>query len=688
MQHLLTVGEKRIVQKGYYVSEEFLEMFEYELLHGSPDIVLDDPKSIVITETLAGILFPGEDPINKTVRVNDEGNLKVTGVLKDLPTNSSMEFEFLMTWKYRESISPWVVRNSTNWGNYSFQVYVELNNDEDEVAVEERIKTMLAENGEDDIPRELYLHPLLRWRLHSNFENGKEAGGMSDYVQLFTAIAFLIILIACINFMNLATARSERRAREVGIRKSLGSNRGQLISQFFGESIIISFLAFVFAILLAQLALPAYNNLVEKQLFIDYSSLQFWMISLAAILLTGIIAGSYPALYLSSFSPIKTLKGRISTGKNASTPRKVLVILQFGFSIILMISTVVIIQQIDLVKNRELGYKQDNLISVYWTDQIQQNWDVLKQDLLQSGAVESVTSSNSEITQINSNNFLGWPGKPENLRVIFTTIAANYDYCQTMGIKVLQGRDFSDDFTSDTSSIVINKAALDLMGLEDPIGTNLDLWGGKKKLIGVVDDVLMGSPYEEVKPMFMIMDPDWVGVVTIRLKAGMELEQSLATVEDVFDIHNSAYPFEYRFADAEFEQKFATINLTIKLSTLFAILAAIITGLGLFGLASYMAEQRTKEIGIRKVLGASIMSLVSLMSKDFSKLVIVAFLLAAPFSWYILSLYLERYPIHVNIQWWIFPVTGLLALVFALGIVSNQARRAAAANPVQSLRTE
>ncbi len=685
---LLSVGDKRIIDEGLYVSEEFLDMFEFPLKVGDKSAVLDDPMSIVMTEKMAKNLFGDEDPIGKMVRVNDEGTVQVTGILEDMPENSSFEFEYLLTWKYRESVNEWVVENRTNWGNYSFQIFVELNQPEKEEDVEARIATLLEENGQNDMPRTFFLHPMERWRLYSNFdERGQEDGGRADYVQLFTVIAILILVIACINFMNLATARSEKRAREVGIRKSLGSKRIDLIAQFIGESLFITTLSFVIAIIITEVVLPFYNNLVEKSLFIDYTSPLFWLASIGGILIVGVVSGSYPAFFLSGFDPVKTLKGSVKVGKGASTPRKVLVIIQFGFSIVLMISTVIIIQQINLVKKRDLGYKQENLISVEVTNDISKNYDVLKQELLQSGIVEAVTRANSQITSINSNNFLGWPGKPETQRVIFTTITAEYDYAKTMGIDVLMGRDFSKEFVSDTSAIVVNKAALDLMGLENPIGTNLDLWGDKRKLVGVVDNVLMGSPYEPVKPMFVILQ-DWGGYVSIRLKKTNDLQQSLASIEEIFAKHNPAYPFEYHFADVDFQRKFTTITLTRKLATLFAGLAILITGLGLFGLASFTAEQRIKEIGIRKVLGASVTSLIALISKDFTRLVIISFVVGAPLAWYAMDSYLERYTIRIGIQWWIFPLVGLVALGFALLIVSNQARRAAQANPVNSLRNE
>jgi len=686
--HLLTYGEKKILKEGLFVSEEFLEMFDYPLISGEASSVLDDPKSIVITESLAKAIFGDESPLDKVIRVDNESDLRVTGILKDIPKNSSFEFEYLLTWKLREQVNEWVAENRDSWGNYSFQVFIELSEKDKKDKVEANIKGLLTENGQDDIDREFFLHPMEKWRLYSSFENGQLKGGRGDYVQLFSIIALFVVIIACINFMNLSTARSERRAREVGIRKSVGSTRANLIQQFIGESLFISLMAYLIAILSVQLLLPSYNQLVEKELFLDYFSLEFLIFSLIAIVFTGLVSGSYPAFYLSSFEPVKVLKGKVKVGKGMTTPRKVLVTLQFGFSIFLIIGMIVILKQIDMVKNRELGYDQQNLISIQYTDEIEQNYETLKTELEETQYVESVTRSNAPITSIWSNNFLGWPGKPEDLRVIFTTVATEYDYTKTMGINLIMGRDFSRDIKTDTSAIIINKAALDLMKLEDPIGTELDLWDNKRTLIGVMDDVLMGSPYREVKPMFMIIDPNWVSVVTVRLSKHKELPQSITAVEEIFKKHNPAYPFEYDFADVQFQKKFSTIEMTSNLASIFAILALVITGLGLFGLASFTAEQRTKEIGIRKVLGASVSSLVGMISKDFSILVVTAFAIFAPLAGWGLNVYLDRYPLRIPIEWWIYPLTGMIALVFALLIVSTQALKAAYADPVKSLKNE
>lgn len=457
--------------------------------------------------------------------------------------------------------------------------------------------------------------------------------------------------------------------------------------QFYGESLVISGISFLVSILLVLALLPSYNDLVQKQLFIDFLSAEFWIFSLSIIFVTGFISGSYPSLYLSSFNPVKTLKGKVSIGKNANLPRKILVMLQFGFAVVLIISTIVILKQIDLAKSRDLGYEQEGLITIPLTDEIDEKYDLIKQDLERTGHVVSMTRANSSVTQINSNNFLGWPGKPESQRVMFVTITTTYDYAKTIGADMLYGRDFSKDFATDSSAIVINKAALDLMQLDNPIGTQLELWGDKRTLIGVIDNVLMGSPYEEVRPMFMVID-NWGGSVMVRLKKTNDVQSSMASVQEVFERHNSAYPFEYSFTDVDFQRKYTTINLTRQLSLIFAVLTIFITGLGLFGLASYTAEQRIKEIGIRKVLGASVTNLIGLMSIDFAKLVMLAFVVSAPIAYFLLDSYLQRYTIRTSIDWWVFAITGVVALAFALIVVINQARRAALANPATSLRSE
>ncbi len=685
--HLLTLGDKRINNNGLIVSEEFLDIFHFPILKGQSEIALDDPKSIVLTEATAKTLFGDDDPIGKVILLDNKNEVKVTAVLADVPSNSSFQFNFLIPLKLLQN-EEYIQEADGDWGDNSWNVYVELQPGATKEEVENTIKNVLVEKGQVDVPREFFLHPLLRWRLHSSFENGKEAGGMVDYVKGFSIIAIFIIVMACINFMNLATARSESRAREVGIRKSIGSRRKELIFQFIGESVIIAAISFVFALVLVELSLPFYNNLVKKTLLIDYSSVEFWLYSASIILVTGIFSGSYPAFYLSSFEPVKVLKGKVQLGKNA-TPRQALVVLQFVFATGLIIGTLVISQQIQHTKSRSLGYDQENLLTVLSNEEISKNYKTIKQELLASGAVVSVTKSNSPVTEIYSNNFLEWQGKPKDQKVLFTTIATEYDYTKTLGIKILEGRDFSEDFKSDTASILVNKAAADIMGLKETVGTPVTFWGERKAtIIGVMDNVLMGSPNGQIKPSFLVYDEHWVSAITIRLEKTEDTEASIKKVEGVFKKIDPSHPFEYAFVDDQFAKKFSGIKMVSNLANVFASLAIFITCLGLFGLAAFTAEQRRKEIGIRKVMGASVQSLVSLIAKEFSWLVIIAFLIAAPLSWWGFSNFLETYAYRIDFPWWVIAFSGLACLSFTLLIVSTQALKAAMSNPVDSLRSE
>jgi ABC-type antimicrobial peptide transport system permease subunit len=566
-------------------------------------------------------------------------------------------------------------------------VFLELQPGTNYEDVTEKVKGLLVKKGEVDVPREFFLHPMERWRLYSSFENGKEAGGMIDYVIGFSAIAIFIVVIACINFMNLATARSERRAREVGVRKSVGSRRRELIFQFLGESLLITAISFLLALVVVELALPFYNDLTQKKLMLDFASPLFWIISMGVVILTGVVSGSYPALYLSSFTPVKVLKGKVQIGRGGATPRKVLVVLQFFFATLLIIGTIVVSEQIQFVKKRDLGYDQKNLIMIPHSDEIGKNFSSIRNELMATGAVSSVTKSNSPITDIYSNNFMSWPGKPEEEKVLFVTVTTELDYTKTMGIKILEGRDFVG--AGDSSSVLINKAAADVMGLKETLGTEVVYWGDhKSKIVGVIDNVLMGSPYRKPSPMFVAYQPGWASSVTVRLEETADITGPMKKVEDVFKKYNPAYPFEYQFVDEQFNKKYTTINLISTLANLFALLAILITGMGLFGLAAFTAEQRTKEIGIRKVMGASVSGLVALISKEFSFLVLISFVLSAPISWWFLSSFLERYPYRIDFPWWAIGVAGIVALVFALVIVSTQALKAATSNPANSLRSE
>lgn len=685
--NMLQVGDKRLNKFGLSASEDFFKIFSFNMVKGDPNTALKEPNSIVITESTAKTFFNDQDPINQLIKIDNGQELKVTGVVKDVPKQSFFNFEYVLPFTYYEATQSWVRYSMENWNNNSFQMYVELQPGATEADVNNSIRDIVKDNNPKAPTAQVFLHPISKWRLYSTFENGQNTGGMIEYVQLFSAIAIFVLIIACINFMNLATARSESRAREVGIRKSVGSRRKELILQFLGESIMVTFISALIALMLVELVLPAYNTLVNKTISVDYSTPWFWAIAFAGVLIIGIISGSYPAFYLSAFQPVKVLKGKVNTGKGASTPRKVLVTLQFGFSTFLIIGTIIIYQQIMHVKSRDMGYDRENLMQIWTNNELETNFQAVRTELERTGVVKSVCKSNSPITSIFSNNEVFWEGMPLEQRVSFATIATEYDYTETMGIKLLEGRDFSREF-NDTLSVVINQAAVDFMGMKDPIGKKIKFNSRDLTIIGVLSDVVMASPYQPVEPMTLIFDPEWSSTITVRLNKTSDLGASIDQVEAVFKKLNPNYPFEYRFADTDFEKKFATINLISKLATIFATLAIIITCLGLFGLAAFTAEQRTKEIGIRKVMGATVSSLVLLISRDFSRLVIFSFAFSAPIAWWFLNNFLERYPYRVSIAWWMLPMVGLFALTLAVLIVSTQAIKAAVSNPVNSLRNE
>jgi predicted permease len=686
--NMLQVGEKKLTKMGLSASEDFFNIFGFAMVTGDPNTALADPNSIVITESTAKSLFGEQDPVNQLIRIDNDRELKVSGVIKHVPHQSSFNFDYVLPFAFYEATQPWVQYSKNSWENNSFQMYVQLQPGASEEEVNNSIKDIIKENNKRASTARLFLHPMSKWRLYSKFENGVNSGGMIEYVQLFTAIAIFVLIIACINFMNLATARSESRAREVGIRKSVGSRRKELIFQFLGESVMVTFISSMFAIVLVELVLPAYNILVNKNISIDYTNPWLWMVMISWIMVIGIFAGSYPAFYLSSFQPVKVLKGKVNVGKGATTPRKVLVTMQFGFSIFLIIATLVIHQQIMHVKNRDIGYDRENLMQIWTNGELEANFQTIREELVRTGVVKSVCKSNSPITTIFSNNEVKWEGMQTDNRVAFSTIATEYDYIETMGIKLIEGRDFSRDFKSDSMAVVINQAAVNVMGMKDPIGKKLIYNDQELQIIGVMQDVVMDSPYEPVEAMVLIFDPTWSSTVTLRLNKTDNLGEAINVVEDVFKKINPSYPFYFRFADFDFQKKFATINLISRLATIFASIAIVITCLGLFGLAAFTTEQRTKEVGIRKVMGATVSSLVLLISTDFTRLVVMGFVISGPVARLFLTNFLERYPYRTTIGWWILPLAGSLALLLALIIVSTQALRAAQANPSQSLRSE
>jgi ABC-type antimicrobial peptide transport system permease subunit len=682
---LLTAGENKVRQFGRLASKEFLEMFQFPLVKGEASKVLDDPKSIVITESLSKSLFGDKDPMGQFVKLDNDLELKVTGVLKDLPFNSTFDFKFLASWAiYGEG---WAKGRKDDWQDESFPLFVELQPGATFEGVNEALKDLVNAKRKGDNST-LFILPLSDWRLHSTFKNGIQTGGMGEWVNSFSIIATFILMIACINFMNLATARSQHRAREVGVRKTVGSGRKHLIMQFLGESLIIATLAFVVAVLLVELSLPLYNHLIGKHLSIPYTSPAVWLLALLIVVVTGTLAGSYPAFFLSAFNPVNVLKGNIIAGRGATTPRKVLVALQFFFSICLIFGTLVVYRQIQFVKERATGYDKENLVVIQGNDELARNFDAVKHELVTSGVAAAVTTSSSPITDINGNNTLDWPGKPIDFSILFSRVQTGYDYIRTMGIKMAEGRDFSEEFKSDSSAMLLNEAAVNVMGVQNPLGLEVNLWGRKWHVIGVTRDVVMSSPFREVQPGFFMLNTADQSIITLRLPKTNDANASIKKMENVFKKMNPSYPFEYAFVDEQFAKKFEAINFIGTLGSVFSFLAIFITCLGLFGLATFTASQRTKEIGIRKVMGATRYSIVRLLSAEFTRLVLIGFLFAAPLAWWAMDNYLTRYTYRTTIAWWTLPLTGLIALGLTVAIVSSQALRAASANPVQNLRSE
>ncbi len=691
----LAIGNQKFLKQGLFIGEDAIDMFSLPILSGDKN-PLKEPYSIVLTDETAQTLFGNQDPVGKILKLDNTVDLKVTAVVARQPKNATIQFDYLLPWHLQEHIYDWVVKyHKTNWGNNSWGALVQLKDGIDPAQTNAKIKDVVLTHLSNEpniktlIKPEVFLHPMAKWRLYSEFNEGKNTGGFIKYVRLFGIFGLFILAIACINFMNLSTARSEKRAKEVGVRKAVGSGREQLIGQFLSESVLIAAIALVLALVIVLVSLPYFNTLTEKAMAVEYGNPVFWAITLVFTVFTGLLAGSYPALYLSSFNPVKILKGGVHIGKSASLPRKILVVVQFTFSIVLMIGTIIIYQQIQHGKNRPIGFTREGLISVSSTASLSNHFEALRNELLASGAVSSIAKSNSPPTQIWSSNS-GWEWKgatPEDKSAIFTTITTNYDYTKTIGIKLKEGRDFSRAFTTDSSGVILNEAAVKRMGLKHPVGELLR-WAGKDRtVIGVVPNIVMESPYEAARPLTIVFE-DWTAFLCVRINPALPASVAIKKIEPIFDKYNPGFPFDYKFADTEYTKKFNYEELIGNLSAIVSGLAIFISCLGLFGLASFMAERRTKEIGIRKVLGASIGNVWGLLSKDFVLLVVIACLVASPVAWYAMHKWLEDYTYRIDIQASVFLIVLVAAIVITLLTISFQAVKAALMNPVTSLRSE
>ena len=689
---LFSVGDKKIMESGYIVDTGFLQLFSFPMLQGDPSSVLNDRHSIVLTEKTAKSLFGNEDAMGKIVKIDNKENFTVAGILKDLPNNTRFNFDYLLPWSYLK----YGEGQDLGWGDNSTPTYVLLKPNASYASAASKIKGLKQryDDGSKKMNWELFLYPLNRWRLYSSFTDGVEDnGGNSTFVKLFGIIASFILLIACINFMNLSTARSEKRAKEVGIRKVVGAQKGSLISQFIGESVFLAFLAGSIAILIVQISLPGYNQLTNKKLFLDFGNIYTWIALIGFVLFTGLLAGSYPAFFLSSFQPVKVLKGTFKKAHALVTPRKILVVLQFTFAIILIICTIIVKQQIDYARDRKTGYNKDNLVYHFMTGDISKNYTLIKNELLTTGIAKSVTKTNSPLTERWSNGWgQSWEGKDPNDQTSFDRYLADEGLGATAGLQFIQGRDFDlKRYPTDSTGLIINESSLKVMKFKDPIGKKVGDLGVDWHVVGVIKDFILTSPYEPTRPILICGAKSkfmTFYVIQIKLNGNYSTAKNLKGIEAIFKKYNPDYPFDARFVDEEYARKFADEKLQGILAGLFAGLTIFISCLGLFGLATYMAENRIKEIGVRKILGASVTGITSLLSKDFVKLVILSFFIAAPLAWWGMHKWLQSYTYRVSIEWWVFALAGFLSVMIALLTVSYQSIKAAIANPAKSLRTE
>ncbi|MGK2864517.1 MAG: ABC transporter permease [Chitinophagaceae bacterium] len=682
---LFSLGEKAIYEIGFFADSSLVDIFTLPLLEGNRNQLFTQLHSLVISEKMAKKFF-GENKniVGKTLKVDNKEEFVISGVFMDIPQHSSFRFEWIAPFKIYFDKNEWL----QSWGNNGIQTFAELDDKTNPDLFNKHFKNYIQSKDTNAIAKP-FLFAMKDWRLRSKFEDGKQAGGRIQYVRMFSTIAWVILLIACINFMNLATARSEKRAREVGVRKVLGAGKNILVLQFIGEAIFMSMVALVFAVAMLYLLLPAFNMLVEKELSIGIDN-PFHLLTLLAIsLICGLVAGSYPALYLSSFNPISVFKGLKIKGSGPALIRKGLVILQFTISIVLIIGTIIIYQQIQHIKNREIGYNKDNLLQINLQGSMQKNFSVIKQDLLSSGQVENAAMANLDMLEMGSQTTdFAWEGKDISKKVLITLDFISPEYIKTTGIKMKQGRDFYPDAANDSSSVIINEALARLIGKEDPVGMILTRDTTKYTIAGVTKDFVFGDVYAKNDPLVFLTWPEYFNYLYVKLKPHAGIEKAVARVEDIIKGNNPAYPVEYEFVDQNFNNIFKSEVLIGKLSRVFAILAIIISCLGLFGLAAYTAERRTREIGIRKVLGASVTGITGLLSKDFLLLVAISALIAFPLAWWAMHNWLQDFAYRIDISWWVFGVAGILALFIALFSISFQSIKAAIANPVKSLRTE
>jgi putative ABC transport system permease protein len=682
----LTYDDKSYDEEVGMADGSLFEMFTFPLVKGDPATALSDPSSIVLTEEMAEKYFGDEDPIGKTIKADNQWDFQVTGVMRDVPRNSHLQFDFLIPFIFGRELNYTV----DHWGNSSFRTYVQLPKGAPVQEVISKISGYLIEKPTIEKDARLNLQPLTRIHLYSNYEYDSVHGDIT-YVTLFSIIAFFILLIACINFMNLATARSGNRAKEIGMRKVAGAHKVDIIRQFYGESILLAFIALLLAVVFVWLLLPVFNNLAAKELSLNITgNLSILMGLLCIAILSGIISGSYPAFFLSAFQPVMVLKGFRLSGLKGSIFRKTLVIFQFSLTILLIICTIGVYNQLDYMRNRKLGYDKEHMIYLRMRGDIREKFDSVKNELLQNPNILGVTASSNVPTSgyYFSNSLWRWDGQNPDEEILMRAVLVDFDYFKTFGMEIAEGRSFSKEFPTDaTEAIMVNEEAVKAMGMESPLGKRLSLQDDNFKIIGVVKNYHFRSLRQEIGPLILLYYPKYCRVLFAKLKSD-QTPQTIGYIEDIWKRFAPGYPFNYRFLDEALDRLYRSEQRIGTLFRYFSILAILISCLGLLGLASFMAEQRTKEIGIRKVLGATAPNIVALLSKEFTKWVIVANIIAWPVAYFALNKWLQSYAYKTNVAFWSFILSGVIALLIALLTVSYQSIKAALANPVDSLRYE
>jgi ABC-type antimicrobial peptide transport system permease subunit len=681
--HQLKLDDKLLSAPGTWTQPDFPSMFSLEMVEGNRD-VLDDPSTMLISQSLATAIFGKNAALNRIVKVDNKLDMKVGGVYADFPRNTHFyNTKILLPWSNQAN---WM-RDQKDWDNHMCALFVELNQNADLKTVNKKIRN-LPTSHISAWKEELFLNPLDQVHLYTEFEKFKPVGGPIEYVRIFGLIGIFVLLLACINFMNLSTARSEKRAREVGIRKTMGSMKWQLVSQFLHESSVFSFLSLLLALVIVWISLPLFNELSGKDMTIPFNNPVFWAIAVGFTLFTGLIAGSYPAFYLSSFNPIKVLKGTFRAGRMASVPRKVLVVLQFTISVALIIGTIIVFRQIEYAKNRPVGFLRNGLIRVPLTPEFDKYFDVARDELIRTGMVENVARSSYAPTNFDQNNSIDWKGKDPNLVVFFRDVNVSPEFGKTIGWTITKGRDFSKDYLTDQGgAVIISEAAAKVIGYKNPIGETIKWQGKDHTIIGIVKDMVTQSPYEQVEPSLFFWE-GWNSVVSIRIKPTVATQTAIGSIASIFKKYSPNFTFNYRFILDDYNLKFSGEETIGKLSRIFAILAIFISCLGLFGLTSFIAEQRSKEIGVRKVLGASIFNVWRLLTKEFVVLALISLFIAIPLAYYYMHNWLENYNYRTPISWWVFVIAGAGAIMITILTVSFQAIKAALINPVKTLRSE